>query len=91
MNIENIKENLKTRVSEKRYNHSAYVAEMAVELAKIHGANEIDACASGWLHDISKELDGEHNDLINFERFEIGELLDVPKFEVKQVLLKEFR
>ena len=56
MNIENIKENLKTRVSEKRYNHSAYVAETAVKLAKIYGANEVDACISGWIHDISKEL-----------------------------------
>ncbi len=38
---------------------------------------------------IVKELDGKHNELINFENFEIANLLDVPKFEEKQVLLVE--
>lgn len=56
MNIEIIKENLKSRVSEKRYIHSENVAKTAAFLAKIYGADEFNACLSGWLHDISKEL-----------------------------------
>lgn len=38
---------------------------------------------------IVKELEGEHNNIINFESYDIGELLDVPEKEQKQVLFSD--
>lgn len=56
MDIEIIKQDLKSRVSEKRFRHSENVAKTAERLAEIYGANKEDAVLAGWLHDISKEI-----------------------------------
>ena len=50
-----MKENLK----ESRYRHSLGVEEMAVRLAKIHGADTEKAAFAGRYHDIAKNFDDE--------------------------------
>lgn len=47
---------LKSKVSEKRYNHCMNVGCMAKKLAKIYHADEKKAYVAGVLHDIAKEL-----------------------------------
>lgn len=55
-NIEKIKEELKSILSEKRYNHSIGVMKMAAKLAKKYGISEEEAALVGLTHDIAKEL-----------------------------------
>lgn len=55
-NIEKIKEELKSMLSEKRYNHSIGVMKMAKKLAKQYNVNEEQAALVGLTHDIAKEL-----------------------------------
>lgn len=59
MQIEDIKQNLKTRLSDKRYNHSIGVMKAAKELAKLYGENEQEAEFAGLIHDIAKEMTEE--------------------------------
>lgn len=60
MNLkEQIKKDLKEILSEKRYNHSIGVMEMAGELAKIYGVNVEKAMLAGLLHDNAKEMSSE--------------------------------
>lgn len=59
MNIEEIKENLSKRLSEKRYTHSLGTMKSAKELAAIHGENIEEAELAGLIHDIAKELTKE--------------------------------
>ena len=47
---------LKSKVSEKRYNHCINVGNMAKKLAKIYGVDEKKAYIAGILHDICKEF-----------------------------------
>ena len=70
MDNNEIKELLKTRLDEKRFSHSLCVADEAVRLAKIYGANEDEAYFSGLVHDITKNAsDDEHLKL--FHSFDI--------------------
>lgn len=48
-------EEAKKHLSEKRYIHTQYVAEMAKSLAARFGASEEKAELAGWLHDVTKE------------------------------------
>lgn len=57
--IENIQEELKTILSEKRYNHSLGVMKKAKELAKIYGIDENITALTGLVHDIGKEISNE--------------------------------
>ena len=50
---------LKSKVSEKRYNHCINVGNMAKKLAKIYNVNEKKAYLAGILHDIAKEMNYE--------------------------------
>lgn len=59
VDIEDVKEILKQRLTEKRYNHSLGAMKAAKELAKIYGENEIDAEFAGLIHDIAKEMPKE--------------------------------
>lgn len=59
MNIEEIKEKLSKRLSEKRYTHSLGTMKAAKELAVIHGENVGEAELAGLIHDIAKELTRE--------------------------------
>ncbi len=53
-----IRENLK----ESRYRHSLGVEEMAVRLAKLHGADVQKAAFAGRYHDLAKNFDNETMD-----------------------------
>ena len=57
--IEKIQKDLKQILSEKRYNHSIGVMEMAGELAKIYGVDIEMAKLAGLLHDNAKEMSKE--------------------------------
>ena len=53
---EKIISDLKKRLSQKRLSHTQGVAETAVKLAKIYGADEEKVYIAGLLHDMGKEL-----------------------------------
>lgn len=59
--IEQIKNDVKERISEFRYEHSMRVAEEARELAKHYNINEEKAYLAGIVHDIAKEFSNEEN------------------------------
>lgn len=54
--VENIKDFLKNRLSEKRFNHSVNVADECRKLAGIYGEDEERAYFAGLVHDVCKEL-----------------------------------
>lgn len=56
MNLDEVKKDLKQRLSEKRYIHSLGTMKMARELAKIYGKDEEKAALAGLIHDIAKEM-----------------------------------
>ena len=47
---------IKSKLSEKRFKHCENVAKVAVDLAKIYGADEDKAYLAGYAHDIAKEM-----------------------------------
>ena len=55
-NNEEYKALLKKMLSEKRYQHSLYVAEQARMLAEIYKADTVRAYTAGLLHDICKDM-----------------------------------
>ena len=57
--IEKIKEDLKQILSERRYEHSIGVMNMAEELAKIYKVDIEIAKIAGLLHDNAKEMTKE--------------------------------
>ena len=57
MTIEEYKNHIKPKLSEKRYNHSLCVAEEAVRLADRYGADKEKAFIAGLLHDTLKDTD----------------------------------
>lgn len=59
MQIEEIKNEVKEMLSEKRFYHSECVMERAIELAKIYNADVEKATLAGITHDIAKELSKE--------------------------------
>lgn len=62
---------VKSRLSEKRYEHTRGVVQMAVELANIHGENKDKIFIAALFHDVAKEMSVE-------ESFEICEKYQVP-------------
>lgn len=54
--IEEIKQELETILSPKRYEHSVGVMEKAIELAKIYGEAQEKAAYAALTHDIAKEM-----------------------------------
>lgn len=63
---EEVREEVKKRLSEKRFFHSECVEERCVEYAKIYGADIEKARMIGIAHDIAKEM--SHSDKIDFMR-----------------------
>lgn len=59
---------LRSRLSEHRFRHSLCVAEEAVRLAKLYGADEQKAELAGMLHDIMKEA--EHEEQLRYIRMD---------------------
>ena len=53
---EDIIETLRIKLSKKRFTHSLNVAEAAVKLARLHGADTEKAYLAGLVHDICKEI-----------------------------------
>ncbi|MBR3200539.1 MAG: bis(5'-nucleosyl)-tetraphosphatase (symmetrical) YqeK [Mogibacterium sp.] len=53
---------LRANLKESRYRHSMGVEEMAVRLARLHGADEEKAAFAGRYHDIAKNFDTETMD-----------------------------
>ena len=51
-----LEEFMVSHLKESRYRHSLGVEEMAVRLAKLHGADEEKAAFAGRYHDIAKNL-----------------------------------
>lgn len=58
-NIENIKNDLKNELSEKRYLHSIGTMKEAKKLAEFYGLDEEKAEMAGLIHDIAKEMPDE--------------------------------
>ena len=56
MNQKQAKELVRSRLSDKRYEHTLNVRKMAVKLAKRYGADEDKAALAALLHDSAKEI-----------------------------------
>ena len=75
MNIEEVKEELKTRLSTPRYEHSVGTMKMAKKLAKIYGEDEEQAEFAGLIHDVAKELTKDEIDkLVNGYDIKVDEV-----------------
>lgn len=59
--LEDLKKDLKKRLSKKRYEHCLRVADESVKLAKIYNISEEKAYIAGLLHDIAKEFSLDEN------------------------------
>ena len=68
--LEKYKSVLRENLYEKRYNHSLCVADEAVRLARLYGADEDKCYLAGLLHDVTKNLP-EEDHLKIFETFGI--------------------
>ena len=56
MDLKQAKELVRSRLSDKRYEHTLNVKKMAVKLAKIYGEDEERAALAALLHDSAKEI-----------------------------------
>ena len=56
MDLKQAKELVRSRLSDKRYEHTINVKKMAVKLAKHYGADPEQAALAALLHDAAKEL-----------------------------------
>ena len=59
---ESLEEFIKANLKESRYRHSMGVEEMAVRLARMHGADSEKAAFAGRYHDLAKNFDEETMD-----------------------------
>ena len=59
MELREIEEIVKSKLSEKRYKHSLAVMQRCVELAKIYDEDEQKSAMVGLAHDVAKEMDKE--------------------------------
>ncbi len=57
--LENIKQELKTKMTEARYRHSLGTMQKAKELAELYGEDSLNAMLTGLVHDIAKEMTKE--------------------------------
>jgi len=60
-NLEEIKKDLRMKLSDYRYNHSLSVALVCIELANIYNVDKDKAYVVGLVHDIAKEFSDEEN------------------------------
>lgn len=76
MKLTDIKKDLKNRLSERRYVHSAGVADSAYILAEKYGYNPKKAELAGWLHDCAKEMKLEEmQDIIDEQNLQVDEYM----------------
>lgn len=59
MDVKQVKQLVRSRLSDKRYEHTINVKKMAVKLARIHKADKNQAALAALLHDAAKELPKE--------------------------------
>ena len=57
MELKEAKELVRSRLSDKRYEHTINVKKMAVKLAKHYGVDQEQAALAALLHDAAKEMD----------------------------------
>lgn len=81
-NIEEIKEELKLVLSEKRYLHSLGTMKMAIELAEKYNVDIEKAALVGLTHDIAKEFSDE--EILNYIR---ENDIEADEIELKQISL----
>lgn len=82
-NIEIIKRDLKTMLSETRYQHSLNVAEESQKLAKVYLYDENKAYLAGLVHDIAKEFSSKENEQI-IQKYKLPEsLLNEANYKVR--------
>lgn len=79
--LEQIKEDLKEILSEKRYIHSIGVMEMSEHLAKIYNEDVEEAKLAGLLHDIAKEMSEE--EMLNYLEKNNIEVTEVERINTK--------
>ena len=79
--LEQIKEDLKEILSEKRYIHSIGVMEMCEHLAKIYNEDVEEAKLAGLLHDIAKEMSEE--EMLNYLEKNNIEVTEVERINTK--------
>ena len=70
MDFEKYKQIIREKLDDYRFNHSICVADEAVRLSKLYGANEENAYLAGLLHDITKNYSADEH-LKIFEKFDI--------------------
>lgn len=80
MDIEDIKNELKKRLSEERYKHSVGTMKSAGELAQRYGEDEEEAKLAGLIHDMAKELYREEMDKC-IEKYNI-EIDEIEKYQM---------
>ena len=56
MNLEEIQKEVKSKLSDKRYNHCVCVMNMCEELAKVYNVNIEEAKKVGMAHDVAKQM-----------------------------------
>ena len=94
MELEKIKNDLKSKLSEYRYGHSLRVADVASELAECYGYNKNKAYLAGLVHDIAKEFSDEEN-IAWIKKYELNNDLLLPEYkkiihaDVGAVVIKE--
>lgn len=70
MDYSSIKEILRNKLDDYRYHHSLCVAEEAMRLARLYGADQEELYLAGLLHDITK-CSSEEEHLKFFDEFDI--------------------
>ena len=76
MKLTDIKKDLKNRLSERRYVHSAGVAASAYILAEKYGYNPKKAELAGWIHDCAKEMKLEEmQNIIDEQNLQVDEYM----------------
>lgn len=76
MKLTEIQNDLKNRLSERRYVHSAGVAASAYMLAEKYGYDPEKAELAGWLHDCAKEMKlREMQDIIDKQNLQVDEYM----------------
>ncbi len=78
--IENVQTDLKTILSERRYNHSIGTMKTAIKLAKIYGVDTNIAGLTALAHDIAKEISNEEK--INYVKKNNIEVDDIEKYNI---------
>lgn len=84
MKIEKIRQELKKRITEKRYIHTLGVEEKAMELAKKYGIDENLVRVASILHDVAKNMSVQ--ELVEISERNFGDELSKEDLEIIEIL-----